>query len=511
MRPYIIGVIATVVWGATGIACLLDETPPMLAVAGPAAMAAATPTSVSAVAVPQPGQSVVAEARIVPVRSAKLSFPLTGVPIAEVLVREGDMVAKGAPLVRLDTRALQLAVEEARAGIARVRADYDKLREGAPAADIAQAEAHLSQIQARLTQAYGRVTPQDVAAAEARLKEARARLAGLEAGSPAAEIEQARAALAEAQAEGNQQRAALAEAKEKARRLVEERANDIRALQATVSNAYWNLQRAGGDPEAPEAREPAAALERAKLDLANAESAFERAQVEYDAAKQKEIAGVAESEATISTAASKLNDLLAGTKPDELANAQAAVATAQADLARLQGAARGGELAEAAAAVTEANARVSGLHADASEASIAQVQVAILQSEVRLKAAELAIEQATLVAPIAGVVGTVNITPGEIADSHEPAVILADVSAWQLETQDLNDLSVARIHEGASVTISFYAIPQLELPGRVARVKPIGENEQGKTFYTVTIRPDRWDARLRWNMPALVTIKTTPQ
>jgi multidrug efflux pump subunit AcrA (membrane-fusion protein) len=47
---------------------------------------------------------------------------MNGVPIAEVLVREGDTVAKGAPLVRLDTRGLQLEVDAARAGLAQTHA-----------------------------------------------------------------------------------------------------------------------------------------------------------------------------------------------------------------------------------------------------------------------------------------------------------------------------------------------------------------------------------------------------
>src|SRR5688572_22027325 len=79
-------------------------------------------------------------ARVVPTRSVELNFPTSGI-VAEVLVREGDIVKSGTPLARLDTRALQLQVEAAQAGLDRAKADYDKLRAGATPAQIDEARA----------------------------------------------------------------------------------------------------------------------------------------------------------------------------------------------------------------------------------------------------------------------------------------------------------------------------------------------------------------------------------
>jgi len=99
----------------------------------PESVAAQSPTVTSQIAQVQVSeQDLVVEARVVPVRSIELSFPLSGMTVAEVLVREGDVVAQGDPLVRLDTRDLRLEVERARAQLARVRAEYDQLLEGAP-------------------------------------------------------------------------------------------------------------------------------------------------------------------------------------------------------------------------------------------------------------------------------------------------------------------------------------------------------------------------------------------
>ena len=51
------------------------------------------------------------------------------------------------------------------------------------------------------------------------------------------------------------------------------------------------------------------------------------------------------------------------------------------------------------------------------------------------------------------------------------------------------------------------AIPDLEIPGHVARIRPIGEDKRGDITYTVTVRPDKADERLRWNMTTAVFIE----
>ena len=88
-----------------------------------------------------------------------------------------------------------------------------------------------------------------------------------------------------------------------------------------------------------------------------------------------------------------------------------------------------------------------------------------------------------------------------------PAVELADLSAWQVETDDLTELDVVRVQEGDRVSVTFDAIDDLELPGKVVHIKPIGREKLGDITYVVTVRLAEQDARLRWNMTAVVTIR----
>ncbi len=78
--------------------------------------------------------------------------------------------------------------------------------------------------------------------------------------------------------------------------------------------------------------------------------------------------------------------------------------------------------------------------------------------------------------------------------------------AWQVETTDLTELSIAKVQDGDAVMLTFDALPGLELPGKVQRVKGYGENHQGDIVYRVIVQPDRLDPRLRWNMTASVAI-----
>jgi RND family efflux transporter MFP subunit len=101
-----------------------------------------------------------------PVEQATLSTRLMGT-VTEVLVQEGEVVPRGRPLVRLDTRDLTAKDDQARAGLAaavsradeaeryavRIRALYAD--SAAPKALLDGAEAGLAQAQAALGQARG--------------------------------------------------------------------------------------------------------------------------------------------------------------------------------------------------------------------------------------------------------------------------------------------------------------------------------------------------------------------
>jgi multidrug resistance efflux pump len=96
---------------------------------------------------------------------------------------------------------------------------------------------------------------------------------------------------------------------------------------------------------------------------------------------------------------------------------------------------------------------------------------------------------------------------GEQPPGDAPAFVLADLSAWKIETSDLTELDVVNIRVGDAANISFDALPDLILQGTVSQVSALGQTIQGDVTYAVTVEPQGWDERLRWNMTATVTVE----
>src|SRR5262245_40436510 len=179
--------------------------------------------------------TVTTKARTVPVQSVDLSFPhnnlLPEAEIAEVLVRQGDKVEKGAPLARLDTRVLEMRVAESQAALAQAKANYDKLLTGASPEQIAEARAQVAKAQGQMRETKGGATGQYPAAAKADLAEAQASLQVLEAGPKDTAVRSAQASLDQARARLETQRDSLSATKTQAQLLMEQNANILRSRQ----------------------------------------------------------------------------------------------------------------------------------------------------------------------------------------------------------------------------------------------------------------------------------------
>jgi HlyD family secretion protein len=101
-------------------------------------------------------------------------------------------------------------------------------------------------------------------------------------------------------------------------------------------------------------------------------------------------------------------------------------------------------------------------------------------------------------------VATINTAVGEQVGAGTPVIVMADTSAWEIETSDLTEFDVVGVRPGDSVLLTFDAIPDLQLQGTVSRIRPIGEDNRGDTVYKVVVTPNENDPRLLWNMTAVV-------
>ena len=145
------------------------------------------------------------------------------------------------------------------------------------------------------------------------------------------------------------------------------------------------------------------------------------------------------------------------------------------------------------------------LDEDRREARLEAAAYRVAIAESNLETALMALEDTELLAPFAGLIVAVNIDAGEEVAPRQVVVGLADVSAWELHTEDLDELSVVNLSEGDIVQVRFDALPDLSMAGSVERISALGEARQGAVTYTAEIRLSGSDPRLRMGMTASVS------
>lgn len=129
-------------------------------------------------------------------------------------------------------------------------------------------------------------------------------------------------------------------------------------------------------------------------------------------------------------------------------------------------------------------------------------------AEAGLKAARARLDSYTLTAPFAGTVTDVYLEAGQFVGPDAPALQLADLSEFRIETSDLTELEVVKIIEGQTVEIAPDALPGTSLTGQVDRISQSFQTQAGDIIYTVIIRLDETDPDLRWGMTVEVTFPT---
>ena len=126
------------------------------------------------------------------------------------------------------------------------------------------------------------------------------------------------------------------------------------------------------------------------------------------------------------------------------------------------------------------------------------------QAQVSLQQAEWRLEQATLAAPFSGVVTTLLIEPGEMANGGQTVLILSDLTNLDVEV-NLDETDVVKIALGMQVVVTVDAFPGMEVSGEVIEIAPTAAVQSGVVLYPVTVRLDPTELPLRSGMTVNVT------
>jgi HlyD family secretion protein len=176
-----------------------------------------------------------------------------------------------------------------------------------------------------------------------------------------------------------------------------------------------------------------------------------------------------------------------------------AIAMAQVEQAKAQ-------LSAALAQVGQVKAQLDSLKAGATEEEIRIAEIGLERAKSELEMAELALEDAKLLAPFPGTIAQILIEEGEMVSPGTPVVVIGDLTHLLIETKDLSEVNIAEVKEGQKVEISVDALPDVKLRGKVVRIEPFYTIRAGDVTYAVTIEMEETDPRLRWGMTVYVDI-----
>jgi len=425
--------------------------------------------------------------------------------VARILVKEGDTVKKGQPLVVLSAPDVASQAESTAAQASEAKAKEAEAMNGSRKEDIARQEAVVAEAQATLTKLVNGPLPEEIKAADHRAKEAFAKLQELKRGSRPEEIEEARGA--ERAAYAQLQIARRGPSPEDKERLAE----DLKAAESNLSLAQVQRDRkqrlydqgavAKADLDAAQnayetalarKQQAALALERAQKgsppeETRVAEEGYRQAKARLDlAVKGPRVEDIQAANAEYGAALENLKLLQRGSRAEDIAAARAQVDQAQAALKELVNGTRAEEKNQAKAASQAAEAQAKGSAATADER--------------------------TIYAPKDGIVERILVADGDLVGPTAPAIQFSDPTDIWLRVY-LPEKDLAKVKAGDEADLAIDGLNDL-IPATVESVSTQGEftpanlqtpEERGKQVFAIRIRLKSPDPRVKAGMA--VTVK----
>ena len=214
-----------------------------------------------------------------------------------------------------------------------------------------------------------------------------------------------------------------------------------------------------------------------QADLKAAEVARAEAQAAYDKVAWRNDVGATSQAADLQTATlayekalAQFNINSAGAAEDEIESARARLLQAQNSLNLLLQNAEQLEVAAAQAKVEQNRAALEDLLDGPTAEELEKAELTVEQARLAADDVKYEIEGGTVRAPIAGVVTSVSIQPGDSV-AGGPIIGLANADVAQVRFW-IEELDIAAAVPGFPVNIVFEAFPQHTYNGRITRVEP---------------------------------------
>ncbi|MDR3689864.1 MAG: HlyD family efflux transporter periplasmic adaptor subunit [Fimbriimonas sp.] len=425
--------------------------------------------------------------------------------VEQILVREGDTVKSGQPLVRLEANSFAATFEASQMAAEGAKQQFAETKIGNRPEDIARQEASVREAKAAYDRLINGPLPEEIRAARAKLAESNALYRKALAGSRPEEIASARAAANVAQEKYRQAMRGLTReeiAELKARldaavadeSLTEKQADRLKRLadEGAIAKQEYDTAQSTYDQARARAEDAAQAYKRGldgtpKEELAQARETFRQARAQLDLAlngTRKEDIEAAYQEAVAADQSLKL--LLRGSRTEDIQAAKARLDQASETLLEL----RRGNRAE----------------------DVARSQAASRQAELEVKSLAETLKESVVYAPRDGQVDRVLVSTGDL--------VAAGGSVAQLSYPDdiwlrvyLPEAQLPKVKVGDSADLAVDGIAGTVV-GTVESISTVGEftpanlqspEERGKQVFGIRIRLSKPDVRVKAGM--YVTVK----
>lgn len=470
--------------------------------------------------------SVSGSGTVAAARTVDVPFQQSGT-ITAVNVKVGDTVKAGQTLATIDDTNLKLQLQQAQANLTSAQAAQSQTQTGTTTTeDLTSAKAALDSAKAQLQQTRtGTATAADIRSAEAQLASAKAQLSALQ-NPDQTKIVAAQAKVDQAQLALQSTRDSASQAKTNAELALQNAANALVQAQSQygIAKQNWDhVQAENTDPSQPtttnsqgqkvpnklnntQRQQYYNTFVQAEASMHNAENNVTQAQVAYDQARQNEVLQIQQAEATVKSAQDDVSALMNPTASD-VTQAQAAVTQAQANLDKLRQGGTAAAITQSQAAVTQAQANLDKLNAPPTDSELASAGASVVQAQVAVDTAQRNLEQASVLAPFDGVVAAVSASEGALSSVSGAAFTIVDRSTLHIDVS-LSESDVAKVQVGQPVTLTFDALPDVTLIGKVATVSPVATAEQNVVTYPVQIEFDPGNSGVKVGMSATADIQT---
>lgn len=140
------------------------------------------------------------------------------------------------------------------------------------------------------------------------------------------------------------------------------------------------------------------------------------------------------------------------------------------------------------------------------DSDIASAKAQITSAQSQLANAETAYQATVLTAPFDGVVAAVDFAAGDKMTAGSTFATI--ITQQRVAKITLNEVDVAKIKLGQKATMTFDAIPDLQMTGSVAQIDTLGTVSQGVVSYNVQIALDTSDDRIKPGMSVSANVIT---